>query len=245
MNSRVGLAPERTGVASVTHDCLSGSRPLAHRSSDVSDVYRLMPLEVLHIALVLFGCGARFESAEIAAFAGLRIELAGIEPVFAGLQFADHGTGLRLMEVHGVNFDRPRCVPAEDEFQCPLILSSLDPNYSPNFQNVNHTIHAESAWQNFTTIFVGNKFKREGEPSMRIAKAIIAGSIAALAVLAAPALAKNSSVQKTDEPPAPPPCHSYVQEADGSWKPIPCQELGPGQQAQHKPAAGSTDNATQ
>jgi hypothetical protein len=80
---------------------------------------------------------------------------------------------------------------------------------------------------------------------MRIVRAIVAGSLAALAVLTAPALAKNSAVQKTEEPAAPPPCHSYEQDADGSWKPVPCQELGPGQQAKHRPAAGSADNATQ
>ena len=37
---------------------------------------------------------------------------------------------------------------------------------------------------------------------MRIARSIFVGSIAALAVLTAPALAKNSNVQKTDEVPA-------------------------------------------
>src|ERR1700742_3923487 len=50
-----------------------------------------MPLEILHIAFVLLCRSARLEGAEIAALAGLRIDLAGIEPVFAGLQFADHG----------------------------------------------------------------------------------------------------------------------------------------------------------
>jgi hypothetical protein len=79
---------------------------------------------------------------------------------------------------------------------------------------------------------------------MRIARAIFAGAIAALTVLTVPALAKNSAVQKADEPSAASPCHSYEQEADGSWKPVPCQELGPGQQAQHRPAAGSADSAT-
>ena len=79
---------------------------------------------------------------------------------------------------------------------------------------------------------------------MRIASAIFAGSIAALTILTVPALAKNSAVQRTDESSAPPPCHSYEQEADGSWKAVSCQELGPGQQAQHKPATGNADNAT-
>src|ERR1700742_4427693 len=50
-----------------------------------------MPLEILHVAFVPLCRSARLEGAEIAALAGLRIDLAGIEPVFAGLQFADHG----------------------------------------------------------------------------------------------------------------------------------------------------------
>ncbi|CDX28199.1 hypothetical protein MPLA_1350016 [Mesorhizobium sp. ORS 3359] len=50
----------------------------------------LVPLEILHFAFVLFGGFARLESAEIAALAGPGIDLARIEPVFAGFQFADH-----------------------------------------------------------------------------------------------------------------------------------------------------------
>jgi hypothetical protein len=53
-----------------------------------------MPLEILHGAFVLFGRRARFESAEIAPFAGPGVHFAGIKPVFARLQFADHGTHL-------------------------------------------------------------------------------------------------------------------------------------------------------
>src|SRR6266404_1618026 len=56
----------------------------------------LMALEILHLALVLFRSRARFEGAEIAALTGLRIDLSGIEPVLARLQFADHGTSLLL-----------------------------------------------------------------------------------------------------------------------------------------------------
>jgi hypothetical protein len=76
---------------------------------------------------------------------------------------------------------------------------------------------------------------------MRIAKSIFVGSMAALAVLTAPALAKNSNVQKTDESPASPSCHAYQQAADGSWTQLPCQEMGapPGAQPQGKSATRS------
>src|SRR6478735_11029533 len=58
------------------------------------DLGRLVPLEILHVALVFFRRRARFEGAEIAPLAGLRIDLAGIEPVFARLQFSDHAGAL-------------------------------------------------------------------------------------------------------------------------------------------------------
>ncbi len=43
----------------------------------------LVPLEILHVALVLFSRRARFERTEIAPLAGLWIDLARVEPVFA------------------------------------------------------------------------------------------------------------------------------------------------------------------
>ena len=66
---------------------------------------------------------------------------------------------------------------------------------------------------------------------MRIARLIFTGSIAALAVLTAPALAKNSNTQKVDDTsasssPASPTCRAYQQAADGSWTSLPCQENG-------------------
>jgi hypothetical protein len=68
---------------------------------------------------------------------------------------------------------------------------------------------------------------------MRIAPLIFTGSIAALAVLTAPALAKNSNTQKIDDPSAAASssCHAYQQAPDGSWTPLPCQELGAASQA--------------
>jgi hypothetical protein len=42
-----------------------------------------MPLKILNVALVLFGGGARLESAKIAPLAGFGIHLPGIEPILA------------------------------------------------------------------------------------------------------------------------------------------------------------------
>lgn len=59
---------------------------------------------------------------------------------------------------------------------------------------------------------------------MRIHRLIFVGSTS-LALLVAPALAKNSNVQKNDDKPAAPSsCQAYQQAADGSWVQLPCQE---------------------
>jgi hypothetical protein len=76
---------------------------------------------------------------------------------------------------------------------------------------------------------------------MRTVSAILLGSVAALAILTAPVLAKTSDAQQTDEKPTSSPCHSYEQNPDGSWAQLPCQELGPPAQTQHKPATRSVD----
>jgi hypothetical protein len=79
---------------------------------------------------------------------------------------------------------------------------------------------------------------------MRIAATILAGSIAALAVLTAPVLARNSDAQRAGDKSASAPCTSYEQILNGEWKPIPCQEVGPGGPTQHKPSTGSGNDAT-
>lgn len=72
---------------------------------------------------------------------------------------------------------------------------------------------------------------------MRIARLIFVGSIAALAVAAAPALAKNSNsaananAQKVEDTPVAQGCHAYQQAPDGSWTALSCQEGGPSSQA--------------
>jgi hypothetical protein len=81
---------------------------------------------------------------------------------------------------------------------------------------------------------------------MRIKNAIFFGSVTALAILATPSLARNSEAQKTNELPVSaspsPSCQSYEQAPDGSWKQLPCQELGSGAGTQHKPPARADDD---
>jgi hypothetical protein len=87
---------------------------------------------------------------------------------------------------------------------------------------------------------------------MRIARLIFVGSIAALAGLTGPALAKNSNsnananAQKIEDTPAAQGCHAYQQAADGSWVQLSCQEVGPTSQAPtpHKSATRAPDEET-
>ena len=66
---------------------------------------------------------------------------------------------------------------------------------------------------------------------MRIAKLTCIGSIALLALSAAPALAKDAGPPpKIEDRPAS--CHSYEMAADGSWTVLPCHEAG---QTEHRP----------
>jgi hypothetical protein len=50
-----------------------------------------VPLEVLHFPFMLLCRGKGGKRAQVATFARLGVELAGIEPKFAGGKFADHG----------------------------------------------------------------------------------------------------------------------------------------------------------
>lgn len=81
---------------------------------------------------------------------------------------------------------------------------------------------------------------------MRTAAAIFIGSMAALAVLATPVLAKTADIRKTDDKStaAEAPCHAYEETPGGEWKPVPCQELGSEARSQQRPATANTDNAT-
>jgi hypothetical protein len=70
-----------------------------------------MPLEILHLALMLFRRSTGFEGSEVAAFARFRIDFAGIEPVFAGLQFSDHVEHRVLTKPLGNNLATRPLVP--------------------------------------------------------------------------------------------------------------------------------------
>jgi len=79
---------------------------------------------------------------------------------------------------------------------------------------------------------------------MRIAHFIVAATLAASAMLAAPALAKNSDAQKGEDKSATSSsCSAYQQAPDGSWEQLPCKETGErGQpQTQHRSRSPGSD----
>jgi hypothetical protein len=84
---------------------------------------------------------------------------------------------------------------------------------------------------------------------MRLGQAIFFGSAAALLTLAAPTLARNSAANshttKAAEAPASSSCRAYQQEADGTWKQLPCQEVGSKATAQPHSATRSGTGDTQ
>ena len=79
---------------------------------------------------------------------------------------------------------------------------------------------------------------------MRIATTMFAGSMGALALLTSPALAKHSEAAAADDKPAASPCTAYQPAADGSWKPLPCEEGNSGSRPSRKSAARTTDEHT-
>lgn len=60
---------------------------------------------------------------------------------------------------------------------------------------------------------------------MRKSAGILLGSIVALALASAPALAKS---EKADDKSAAGACSAYEKAPDGSWTPVPCREIGSG-----------------
>lgn len=79
---------------------------------------------------------------------------------------------------------------------------------------------------------------------MRIAHLVFGAALAASAVLATPALAKNSEAQKGDDRSASPSCSAYQQAPDGSWEQLPCKETGERSQpqTQHKSGGEGADH---
>jgi hypothetical protein len=78
---------------------------------------------------------------------------------------------------------------------------------------------------------------------MRIVHVVFAGALAASAMLAGSALAKNSDAQKSEDKSIVSSCSAYQQAPDGSWEQLPCKETGElGQpQTQHRPHSQSAD----
>lgn len=70
-------------------------------------------------------------------------------------------------------------------------------------------------------------------------RGILFGSIAVLAVVSAPVLAKS---QKADDKSSTPACSAYEKAPDGSWTPVPCQEIGSGGRKHQEPKPSSDDD---
>lgn len=75
---------------------------------------------------------------------------------------------------------------------------------------------------------------------MRKSGGLLFGSIAVLAVVSTPVLAKS---QKADDKSSAPACSAYERAADGSWTPVPCQEIGSGGRKHQEPKPSSDDDA--
>jgi hypothetical protein len=77
---------------------------------------------------------------------------------------------------------------------------------------------------------------------MRIKHAIFVGSMAALTSLTAPAPAGNSDAQQTSDQAASSPCSALQKTSDGTWKQLPCEELGSPKQTPHKSTMRNSDD---
>jgi hypothetical protein len=79
---------------------------------------------------------------------------------------------------------------------------------------------------------------------MRHVNATLLGSIAALAILTAPVVAKTTDPktadpQQTDQTSVSSRCVSYQQKPDGTWAALACQEVGAPAQPQPRPVVHS------
>ncbi|MFT5557503.1 MAG: hypothetical protein ACI9P3_006964 [Bradyrhizobium sp.] len=86
---------------------------------------------------------------------------------------------------------------------------------------------------------------RERRTDMPIARLFFAGSLAAIAAIATPALGKNAERQKPDEKSTtatPTGCQAYQQAPDGTWNQLPCGEAGSGGTTQHRAATKGADD---
>ncbi|MGY3527876.1 hypothetical protein [Bradyrhizobium embrapense] len=80
---------------------------------------------------------------------------------------------------------------------------------------------------------------------MPIARLVFAGSLAAIAAIATPALGKGAERQKADEKSAtatPSGCQAYQQAPDGTWNQLPCGEAGSNGSTQHRATTKRADD---
>jgi hypothetical protein len=81
-----------------------------------------------------------------------------------------------------------------------------------------------------------------GSFQMRTMRAFL-GSLATIALMSAPVLAKNSNAPPAEEKSAPSPCHMFQQGPDGNWIERPCEEVGAPAQPQPRPTGRGAETA--
>jgi hypothetical protein len=109
---------------------------------------------------------------------------------------------------------------------------------------IKQNLPGDDRGKKFPQFLSGYRRVETGGPDMRKASAIFFGSIAALAMLTAPVAAASSGGQKSEEASGSSPCRAYIQSADGSWTPAPCQEIGAGAHSQHGSPGKNGDDAS-
>lgn len=80
---------------------------------------------------------------------------------------------------------------------------------------------------------------------MPIARLVFAGSLAAIAAMATPALGKSAERQKADEKSTATTstgCQAYQQAPDGTWNQLPCGEAGSNGSTQHRTTTKGADD---
>jgi len=106
--------------------------------------------------------------------------------------------------------------------------------------NIKQNLPNIGMWRKMTTFGMETtRIPKQENPTMRMAGAILGGTMAALTTLTAPAMAEGAS---RAEQSASSTCSSYQRNSEGLWVAIPCQEVGSKASPRQKTASQSSDD---